>query len=194
MKQLNRFDQFVLYYFAGFSPVTISFMVWATLSDFAQKNYTGLGWDIFGWLFIAWVLSLIYIVTKMLFSRKVRDVVMARLAGIKERDEREVVVAGNAAKFSFLSTFALLLFMLVFSISNLSITKQPNIDNGKHGGISIGFGFKAIDDEAVVHETKDGVEHFNYKGFPLTKPLMILIMMFWQIGSYHLISRKELRE
>ncbi len=196
MNQLNRFDKYTLYYFAGYSPVIIIFCIWATLTDFMNHpTADNFFWNAFGWTFIAWALSLVYIVTKMLFSRKVRDVVMAKLAGIKERDEREVVVAGTAAKFAFLSTFALLLFMLVFSVTTFSVKKAPSTEPKKNGTAMIGFGLTPIDKTAVIHEVKpDGTETFDYKSFPLTKPVMILIMMAWMIGSYHFVARKELRE
>ncbi len=192
--KLSRFDKLAFTYFVGLSPVIIIFMIWAVVTDFMNQTTSGLGWDIFGWVFIAWVIDLIYIVTKMLVSQTVRNVVMARLAGIKERDERESEVAGNAAKFSFLATLALLIFMLVFSVSTFTITKHSKNADGKNGKAIIGFSLNAVDEHAWTHEKKEDVESFNYKGFPLTKPMMILIMIFWQIGSYHLVARRELRE
>jgi hypothetical protein len=197
MKQLNRFDQYSLKYFIYTSPVFIIFMIWASyeFSGVADKTTMNGGiWNYFAGFFIAWVLILLYTVTKMLFSKNFRDITMARLAGIKERDEREVVVAGNAAKYSFLSTFALLLFMLVFSITTFNLEKKVVPTTGKNGTFSIGFGMKALDETAYVHEVKEGVERYNYKSLPLSKPFMILILMFWQIGSYHLMARRELRE
>lgn len=196
MNQLNRFDKYVLYYFVGLSPFIITFMIWATATDFMNHPTADtFFWNAFGWIFIAWVLSLIYIVSKMLFSKKVRDVVMAKLAGIKERDEREVVVAGNAAKFAFLSTFALLLFMLVFSVTTFTVKKNPNTQPKKNGTATIGLALTPIDKAALIHEVKsDGTETFDYKSFPLTKPVMILVMMIWMVGSYHLVARKELKE
>ncbi len=199
MKELNRFDRYVLKYFVYSSPVFIIFMIWASIEFKGASNPVNLNgflWDIFGWCFIAWVLILLYAVTKMLFARSFRDVTMAKLAGIKERDEREGLVAGSAAKFSFLSTFALLLFFLVFSVTTLTVTKNqvPLPDKKGNGQVSIGFGLKAHDETAFVHEIKDGVEKFNYKSIPLSKPFMILMIMVWQIGSYHLVARRELGE
>ena len=189
---LNRFDKALLYFFALSSPIIITFMVWAVVTDFKDESAVGLGWDLFGWFFIAWVLDLIYIVTKMLFSPTMRVNVMSRLAGLKERDERESVVSGNAAKFSFLSTLAMLIFLLVFSITTLSVRKDaPTYTKGKG---SIGFGGTAIDKEAWTHEKTAEAEIFSYKGLPLTKPMIILILIFWQIGSYHLVARRELQE
>jgi len=190
---MNKFDRFSFMYLVCLSPLIFGFMIWAVCTHLEQST-TGILWDIFGWLFIAWTLDLIYLVTKMVFSKSVRNVVMTKLAGMKERDERESEVAGSAAKFSFLSTLALLLFLFVFSVSNLSVTKHPKTLDKKHGTVQIGFNVKAIDDEALVYETKGDVESFNYKGFPLSKPLIILLLIFWQVGSYHLIARRELAD
>lgn len=195
---MNKFDRFSFMYLVGLSPLIFGFMIWAVYTNFNESTGQGFFWDLFGWLFIAWTLDLIYLVTKMVLSPRVREVVMTRLAGMKERDERESVVAGNAAKFSFLSTLALLLFLFVFSVSNLSVSKHPATVSAsgekKHGNVSIGFNLKALDDEALVHEQKGEVESYNYKSFPLSKPMIILLLIFWQVGSYHLIARRELSE
>lgn len=197
MKELNRFDRYALKYFVYSSPVFIIFMIWASVEFKGVadgRTLNGGFWNYFGFFFIAWVLILLYAVTKMLISKKFRDTTMARLAGIKERDEREGIVAGNAAKFSFLSTFALLLFMLVFSVTNLSVIKRPNLEEKKNGLVTVGFGMKAYDETAITHEKKEGEESYNYKSLPLTKPILILLVMVWQIGSYHMVARRELRE
>lgn len=192
--RLNIFDRFAFRYFVYFSPLIIGFMIWAVVTEFKDTTGNGLGWDIFGWLFIAWVIDLLYIVTKMLFSTSMRANVMAKLAGLKERDERETIVAGNAAKFSFLATLALLIFLFIFSVTNLTITKHPENEKGKHGKAEIGFNVKSVDDTAVIHEKLNETETYSYKGLPFTKPMMILILIFWQIGSYHFVARRELRE
>jgi hypothetical protein len=195
---LNRFDRFSFRYLIGLSPLIFGFMIWAVYTNFKETTGNGIFWDIFGWLFIAWTLDLIYLVTKMVLSPTVREVIMTKLAGMKERDERESVVAGSAAKFSFLSTLALLLFLFVFSVSNLSVTKHPTTENilgeKKHGKVEIGFNLKALDDEALIHEHKGEIESYSYKSFPLSKPLIILLLIFWQVGSYHLVARRELAE
>ncbi|MDD4976206.1 MAG: hypothetical protein PHY93_17750 [Bacteriovorax sp.] len=191
---LNRFDRFCFYYLVGLSPLTIGFMIWATVTDFMNKTTSGLGWDIFGWVFIVWILSLLYLVTKMVFSKTIRDVVMTKLAGMKERDEREAVVAGSAAKFSFLSTLALLLFLFIFSVTTVTVNKHPKDLNHKRGSVTLGFKLNAIDETALIHEVKGELETYNYKSLPLAKPVIFLLLIFWQIGSYHLIARRELRE
>ncbi len=99
---------------------------------------------------------------------------MTKLAGMKERDERESIVAGNAAKFSFLSSLAKLIFLFVFSTTTLTINRHPKDLDNKRGKIFFGFNLNAIDETAVVHEVKGESENFNYKSLPITKPVMIL--------------------
>ncbi len=197
MKTLNIFDRSTLYYFSYTSPIFIIFMIWAALEFKGVANpakLNGGAWDVFGWFFIAWVFSLIYIVTKMIGSKKLREVVLNKLAGVVDRDERESLVSGNAAKFSFLSTFALLLFMLVFSVTNIQVSKDPSSPKENKGLATIGFGAKLIDDSAIVLEKKSEDEFkFNYSSLPLSKPFIIILLMVWQLGSYHLVARRELK-
>lgn len=194
---MNRFDRYALYYLVGAAPVFIIFMIWASLlhpTAAEQGNFKGGLWDVFGWFFIVWVVDLFYVVIKMLFSKKLRNTVMAKMAGVKERDERESLVAGNAAKFSFLSTFAVLLVMLLFSSATFTLKKHPENQEKKTGAAIIGFQFNFLDESAITHEKLGQVESYNYKSLPLTKPVLIFLIMLWQIGSYHLVARRDLRE
>ena len=102
MNQLNRFDRYSLKYFMYTAPVFIIFMIWAT-NNFAgvadKTTLNGGVWNYFAWFFIPWVLILLYVVTKMLFSKNFRDTTMAKLAGIKERDEARDRISEDASTF-----------------------------------------------------------------------------------------------
>lgn len=194
---MNRFDRYALWYLVGGSPIFISFMIWASFVYNATERSSVLNggiWNYFALFFIPWIFDLFYIVIKMLFSKTLRDTVMARLAGMKERDERESNVAGNAAKFAFLSTFAIVLFCIVFSMTTFSVTKHPKDANGDRGMISIGFNANAIDKTAVSMKIEGDAEIYSYSSMPLTKPYILLLILVWQLGSYHLIARRELKE
>lgn len=191
---LNRFDRYSFYYLVASSPVILILIIVAIVKDFKNMSGEGLGWDLLGGIFIAWVLTIFYLVTKMVFNKSIREIVMTKLAGMKERDERESLVAGSASKFSFLSTLALLLCLFAFSVTTVTIKKHPKDLNNKRGLIALGLNINAIDETAFTHEQKGDEESFNYKTLPLSKPIIFLLLIFWQIGSYHLIARKELRE
>lgn len=194
---MNRFDRCALWYLVGASPFFIVFMIWVSLIiDGTEKTSTMNGgiWNVVAFFFIPWVLDIFYIVIKMLFSKTLRDNVMAKLAGMKQRDERESNVAGNAAKFSFLSTFAIVLFFIVFSVTTFSVTKHPKDADGKRGMVAIGFSANVIDKTAVTMKTEGDAEVYSYNSLPLTKPFILLLILVWQLGSYHLIARRELKE
>lgn len=194
---MNRFDRYALWYLVGASPIFITFMIWASVVYDATERSSVLNggiWNYFALFFIPWIFDLFYIVIKMLFSKALRDTVMARLAGMKERDERESNVAGNAAKFAFLSTFAIVLFCIVFSMTTFSVTKHPKDKNGDRGMISIGFNANVFDKSAVTVKTEGDAEIYSYSSMPLTKPFILVLILVWQLGSYHLIARRELKE
>lgn len=194
---MNRFDRYALWYLVGGSPIFITFLIWASVAYNATERSSVLNggiWNYFAIFFIPWIFDIFYIVIKMLFSNKLRDIVMAKLAGMKERDERESSVAGNAAKFSFLSTFAIVLFCIVFSITTFTVKKHPKDVDGKRGMISIGFDAKFFDKTAMTIKTEGDAEIYSYNSLPLTKPFILLLILVWQLGSYHLIARRELKE
>jgi len=193
---MNKFDRYALWYLVGASPFFVIFLIWVSFFVEANKRATMNGgiWNVVAIFFIPWILDIFYIVIKMLFSKKLRDNVMAKLAGMKERDERESNVAGNAAKFSFLSTFAIVLFFIVFSMTTFSVTKHPKDTNGNRGMFSIGFDANVIDKTAVTMKTVGDAEVYSYNSLPLTKPFILFFILLWQLGSYHLIARRELKE
>ena len=69
--------------------------------------------------------------------------------------------------------------MLVFLVTTLTVKKNEVPSPGRNGQIAIGFGLKAHDETAFVHQIKDGVESFDYKSIPLSKPFMLLVIMIW---------------
>lgn len=196
---MNKFDKYLVTYVKYTSLVFILFMIWASeefkdLAGLQEANASGGWWNVFGAFFIVWVLGIFYIVIKMLFSKSLRNIIMSKMAGIKERDERESLVAGSAAKFSFLSTFAILLFFLLFSTLSFTFAKGPKNTEGKSGYFSIGLELKLYDSKAVTYEKVAEKNVYKYNTIPLTTPLILLLIMFWQLGSYHLVARRELRE
>jgi len=90
--------------------------------------------------------------------------------------------------------FLVLLFLLVFSTTTLTINKHPKDLDNKRGKIFFGLYLSAIDETAVTHEVKGDTENFYYKSLSITKPVLILFLIFWQVRSYHLIARRELKE
>jgi hypothetical protein len=64
---------------------------------------------------------------------------MKKLLFLKERDERESLIAGQAAKKVFMLNLAFLLVLLFFSQLTFNISKDYSKPVGKQGSISIGL-------------------------------------------------------
>lgn len=152
-------------------------------------------WDALGWNLMLWLLASLFLVLKMVGSRSFRSKVLTIATRIQERDEREIMIAGNAAKFSFLSTLALVLLLLFLSLFTVKIGKQaPDSlsSDGKKGYITIGMDFYPFTEKAQASSsTEGGLEVFNYRGVPLSNSLLFLIIILWQVGSYHLALKRE---
>jgi hypothetical protein len=198
MKQLDRW--IIRYVTTALIPVIV-LLAWGSISDpdklSMSQGATRLFWDTLGWVFMIWIVAMLYLILKMVFRRGFRETVLSKIAHIKARDEREELISGEAAKFSILSTMAIMFLILFFSLFTLTVGKYPEGTRGydKHGFISVGMNFYPFSKDAPVKETrKDGQEIFNYNGLPLSSSLIMIIMILWQLGSYQIIAMRMGRE
>jgi len=195
---MNKFDK-ILGKFTIFSiPLIIILLVWGTAGNpdelSRSEGIIRIFWDTLGWVFMIWIVSSFYLVIKMVIQKNFRDIVLGKAAGIKERDERESIISGEAAKFSFLSTMAILLFFLFLSVFTITIAKHPDgIDkSGKRGHISIGMNFFPFANDVPKKKVIDkNLEIFTYSGVPLSSSMITLLILLWQLGSYKYIIRRE---
>jgi hypothetical protein len=132
----------------------------------------------------------------MFFSKALRNSVLARLSGMKERDEREVQITGRALKSSYLGSMTILLCLLSISFIQITFSKK-SVDHLKPGelprSISLGYAAKLADPDAIVMK-KEGYDiYIQYNGVPLSTIALIMILLIWQIVSYRYVSQKALR-
>ncbi len=192
-KVLSRVNKVLINGFMYLSPVGIFVMVRANLEQYETINEHWLGQSL-GIIFLIWFLCSIYFLFSIILNRTLRESIFTRLAGIKERDEREEVVVGKAMKSSFLFMLGILVCLLAFSTTrtdkNISLTTSDKV----HGSFTIGhLDFKGepikeyeeeVDGEIQKHETFD---------IPFSKTSLILFMILAQLFSFHFFARKELR-
>ena len=176
---MSKIDKFFLKYVLYSLPAVISLIIWGSLGDPAQLSLstgkTRFLWDTLGWIFMIWVLLSFYLSLKNIFSKNFRNEFLKKLARVKERDEREVQISGNAAKFSFFSTTAILLLFLFMSTFTMSIGRRESSDlkEEKRGYITLGMKFRPI--ETKKSQGKDLI--VNYQDFPMTKTGIILFLI-----------------
>lgn len=197
---MNKLDKCFVKYAIYSLPAVIVLLVWGGTGNpdelSRSSGATRFFWDSLGWIFMLWIVVSFYISIKTVISKNFRNIVLTRLTAVKERDEREVEIAGNAAKFSFFSTLAMLLFFLFLSLFTLNIGRYPEkeIAQDKTGYISLGMKFKPYSVDRIKTESTDteGKLIVSYTDLPLTNAGLLLILILWQIGSYHIVARREL--
>ncbi len=143
-----------------------------------------------------WTLTALGLTISMIFSAKLRNTVLVKLSGIKERDEREVQIVGKALKSSYLTGMTILLCLLSISFLQVTITKKSpdNLAPGElQRSIQLGFHAELTDSDAII-TGKEGYDiYYQYNDVPFSVPSLILLMLVWQIASYRYVSRKALK-
>ena len=143
-----------------------------------------------------WTLITLFLTIAMFFSGRLRTDVLSKLSGIKERDEREVQIAGKALKSTYLSTMTILLFLLIISLFNIQIEKKSvdSIEPGElRNSVKIHLGFKIIDHNAVITQKEGYDKYFDLNDLPISSSSLIIILMLWQIFTYRHITRRALK-
>jgi hypothetical protein len=195
---MNKVDKILTKFLIFALPFVLIILCWAAISDpnkmSASSGLTRIAWDALGWTFMIWIFVSFYIVVKMVIQKTFRDQILGKAAGIKERDERESIIVGEAAKVSFLSTMAFIILLLFFSIFTITLARQTNsqeIDK-KKSSLTIQMNFPLlVEENKHVEIQNNDIEIFTYSGVPLSKSILLLLILLWQVGSYKYIIYKE---
>ncbi len=151
-----------------------------------------------GLIFAIWMLLSIYLSIRLLASGSFRNLVLARLTLIRERDEREVMLTGRATKKTFLTSLAVLIFLFFLSCFQVSIYRVPpeKAVDGKTGMVTLGFGFNLLESskKALPLETMQKTDIFSYTGLPVSSTAVILLLILWQITSYNYSMQQLIRK
>jgi hypothetical protein len=195
---MKKVDSIVLKAFLYGLPIVIVFAFFAypynpeTISR--ASTHIKFLYNFSGFIFATWMILAIYLSIRLLVSGGFRDKVLAKLTFIRERDEREVVLTGKAARTTLLTSIAILIFLFCFSCFQVSIYRVPpeKAIDGKTGMLSLGFGFKMLEssEQNTPDHTMQKQDIFSYKGLPISSSTIILILIIWQIISYNYSMRR----
>ncbi|MDD5301930.1 MAG: hypothetical protein PHS14_02390 [Elusimicrobia bacterium] len=90
----------------------------------------------------AWILCAPVAPITWLLDRERRERAMAKLCGLREGDERERTVTGEAARATLLLSMSLQAVLLVMCLISVHLSWNPLVPkNEKHGVLSVGLGF-----------------------------------------------------
>jgi hypothetical protein len=149
---------------------------------------------ILAWNIIAWLIVLIFVLAELLIYHDFRSqffAACARLAGVKERDERETQAIDRACRYAYISTLSLLVVILFFYSTVVTVSNIPpdKVVNGKHKALSIGFGI-ALTDESTKSNTTDPNRIFSSWNFPISKWSLIALIIAWHLISFLIYLRR----
>ncbi len=191
MKKINNY--IFKYLLFSFPLVVIVFIKSQTRPEIQNVAgiLTGIIWEILVWHMILWFFILIYALFALLLSPALRSSLLAKLARIKERDEREAFIIGRSSRFTFFSTFALLVFFLFFATVNITVSRLPVEQriNGKKHQLSIGFAYKLFED-SCKETSKSEIIFSTQSSLPFTRQNMLILIIIWHLGSFYYSSKK----
>lgn len=149
-------------------------------------------WEVLAWNLILWFVTLTLFLIFLVVIPEAREKTLTRLANLKERDEREQLITGRAARSAYISTISVLILLLFMSIFSFNMYRVPQEDavNGKTGFISIGLSFDLLDEP--IGETKSrGNTIIESHSIPLSKTAIILGLIIWQLAVFSFSARRE---
>jgi len=137
--------------------------------------------------FAAWFLSLLFVAVATFISSGYKENILQDVVLRKERDEREMLLSGQAAKNSILITLAASVLILI------ATTGQYNkASTSGQSSVTIG-NFRLSDDSPMTTQTSDGSVVVHYQ-LPMSKMSLILLVILIQLSSYHAINFLNLRK
>jgi hypothetical protein len=196
---MNKTIRAVQTYLVLAFPFVIAVAVWHSL----QQNNVGVldqrsifatvAWEILSWNLMLWFAVLFGFLVALVFSSEAREATLTRLANIKDRDEREKYITGQAARSAYLSTLSIMILLLVLSVVNLRVTNLPagtQVD-GKTKAVSIGINLSLTEETQLSSDSKEQAM-VESKGIPLSKTAIIFALLAWQLFMFNRTARKEM--
>lgn len=150
-----------------------------------------------GLMFAVWMLLAIFMGTRLMISGAFREKVLTKITFIKERDEREVMLTGKAAKTTMLTTLAILIFFFCLSCFQVSIysLSPESVADGKSRVISLGLNFDLLENQPKEISQADLQKKniLDYVGLPISSSAVILGLIVWEIAAYNYSMRRLMK-
>jgi hypothetical protein len=195
---MKRFDPVLLKVFLYGLPAVVVFAAFSYSYSLGVVNhadvYLRLLNSLAGLVIALWMTLSLYLSVRLMVSAPFRDLVIAKLTFIRERDEREVILSGKATRTTFLTSLAILIFLFCLSCFQVSIYTVPpeRAVDGKTGIVSLGLGFSLLQHskQNIPKDTVEKEDIFSYTGLPVSSTAVILMLIGWQVISYNYSMRR----
>lgn len=149
-----------------------------------------------------WILCAAVALATLVLDKPRRERVMAKLCGVREGDERERAVTGDAARTTLLLSLALQVVLLVLSLTTVQFVWNAAAPKGvPHGLLSVGLKFSssrhlgayglATAESAAAAPAEPGRVLFDgYLLPPATFPVLLALILL-QVASFKAFSRRR---
>lgn len=127
---------------------------------------------------IAWLISGIYLLVKLIYVQGFRDQLFLSLSKASERDERELIVSGEAARKSIVTTMAFIFIIMFASLVNVKVAKKHDEQLEKKGYVQVGLGIAKKD------TLKDETVLFKYNMSEVPSFIFVVFILAIMLTSY----------
>ena len=139
----------------------------------------------------AYVLCAAAALITLVADRDRRERVMARLCGVREGDERERAVTGDAAKTTLLLSLSFQVVLLILSLTTVQLVWNSAAPAGTHHGtLSVGLKFSSSDQLSLFHAPAAESAGKGYVLPPASFPILLALILL-QIGAFKTFSRRR---
>ena len=189
---MNRFNRITAKYLLISFPSVIGIVIWGNIQTQAEISSffpAVVLREILSLNILLWFILLTYFVIALVISSELRNKLLTKILRIKERDERESYIVGNAARFSFFSTLAVLICLLFFSIINVRFNRIPEdkqINGNKHE-ISLSLQSNLFDKKME----SDDKSTFSLKAIPFSKETILIFLIDFHCASFFIHIKKN---
>ena len=185
---MKKWDFILLKGFLYGLPLVVGYAVFAYSVEWQTVGAdSGLRtvYDAGGLMLALWMLISVLISVRLVLSTQFREMVLAKLTFIKERDERETYLTGRAAKDTMLTSMAILIFLFCLSCFQVSLHNLPpeQIVDGKTRSISLGVRFELFD-TATTKNTNESL-------LPFSSSSLLLGLFVLQVASYNYSMKRS---
>ena len=141
----------------------------------------------------AYVLCAAAALVTLVVDKDRRERAMARLCGVREGDERERAVTGDAAKTTLLLSLSFQVVLLVLSLTTVQLVWDAAAPKGTpHGTLSVGLKFSSAD-QLSAFRLAPPESHAAISGYilpPAAFPILLTLILL-QIASFKVFSRRR---
>ncbi len=189
---MNKFNRIISKYLLFSFPAVIGIVLWGNLqSQAAIEGFLPavILREILSLNIILWFIMLTYFVIALVISSELRNAFIKKVLRIKERDERESFIVGNAARFTFFSTLAVLICLLFFSVIDVRFNKLPEerrIDGKKHE-ISLSLHSNLFEKK----NESNSESSFSIKAIPFSKETILMFLIIFHSASFFFHTKRN---